>query len=112
MHGMRILRTLYSSPGPSTTFRTDATIPDSPRSGGEGYGFDVSTTHLDPALMAVVERARARAAEADERRAPRPGPLTSPLSPEEQAVVREWLDDGGYAAAAAIDAEDPDLATQ
>ena len=63
--------------------------------------------------MAVAERARARAAEAGERRAPRPGPLTSPLSPEEQAVVREWLDDGGYAAAvAAIAAEDPDLATQ
>ena len=63
--------------------------------------------------MAVAERARARAAEAGELRAPRPGPLTSPLSPEEQAVVREWLDDGGYAAAvAAIAAEDPDLATQ
>ena len=71
----------------------------------------MSTTHLDPASMAVA--GHARAAEAGALGAPRPGPLTSPLSPEEQAVVREWLDDGGYAAAvAAIAAEDPDLATQ
>ena len=73
----------------------------------------VSTLRLDPALLSVVKRARSRAAEAGELRAPRPGPLISPLSPAEQQVVREWLDDGGYAAAVAgIAAEDPDLATQ
>ena len=73
----------------------------------------LSKLRLDPSLNAVVARARARAAEAGELRAPRPGPLSSPLSPEEQQVVREWLDDGGYdAAVAAIAAEDPDLANQ
>ena len=73
----------------------------------------LSTLRLDPVLTAVVERSRALAAEAGELRAPQPGPLKSPLSSEEQRVVREWLDDGGYdAALAIISAEDPDLANQ
>ena len=77
------------------------------------YDRAMSTLRLDPVLTAVVERSRALAAEAGELRAPQPGPLKSPLSPEEQRVVREWLDDGGYEAALAIiSAEDPDLANQ
>ena len=44
---------------------------------------------LDPALIAVVERSRAQAAAAGELTAPRCGPLRSPLSLDEQRVVRE-----------------------
>lgn len=73
----------------------------------------MSTLRLEPVLNAVVERSRAMAAEAGELRAPQPGPLKSPLSLEEQHVVRGWLDNGGYdAALAIISAEDPDLANQ
>ncbi len=68
---------------------------------------------LDPELAKVVERARRSAAAAGELIAPRVGPLASPLPPEAQRVLREWLDDGGYdAAIAEIVAEDPELANQ
>ena len=77
------------------------------------YKLAMSTLRLDPALTAVVERARSRAAAAGELSASQPGPLHSPLSTDEHQVVREWLADGGYAkAVATIAAEDPDLANQ
>lgn len=72
-----------------------------------------TTLRLDPELAEVVERARDRAASAGEMAPPRTGRLASPLSPEAQRLVGDWLDDGGYdAAIAAIAAEDPDLANQ
>ena len=68
---------------------------------------------LDPALIAVVERSRAQAAAAGELTAPRCGPLRSPLSLDEQRVVREWLDEGGYERAlSTIVAEEPGMANQ
>lgn len=68
---------------------------------------------LDPELAEVVERARDRATAAGEMAPPRVGRLASPLPPEAQRLVGDWLDDGGYdAAIAEIVAEDPELANQ
>ena len=68
---------------------------------------------LDPELAEVVERARRRAATAGELTPPRVGSFKSPLPPEAERILREWLDDGGYdAAVAEIAAADPELANQ
>ena len=73
----------------------------------------MSTSRLDPALDAVVERSRAQAAAAGQLTTPHCGPLRSSLSLEEQRVVREWLDEGGYGRALAmIVAEEPGMANQ
>ena len=73
----------------------------------------MSTSRLDPALVTVVERSRAHAAAAGEVTAPHRGPLRSPLSLEEQRLVCEWLDEGGYERALAeIVAEEPGMANQ
>ena len=73
----------------------------------------MSLLRLDPALSAVVERSRAEAAAAGQLIAPRCGPLRSPLSLDEQRVVRDWLDQGGYERALAmIVAEEPGIANQ
>ena len=52
----------------------------------------MSMFRLDPALIAVVERSRVQAEAAGQLTAPGPGPLRSPLSHDEQRVVRDWLD--------------------
>jgi hypothetical protein len=73
----------------------------------------VDPIDLDPELRELVARARRRAEEAGELRPPSHGPIRSSISPEAQAVIMEWLRDGGYAEAVArIAAEDPDLADQ
>ena len=73
----------------------------------------MSTSRLDPALVTFVERSRAQAAAAGELTAPHRGPLRSPLSIDEQRVVRDWLDEGGYERALAmIVAEEPGMANQ
>lgn len=73
----------------------------------------VDPIDLDPELRRLVERARRAAEEAGELRPPGRGPIRSSISPEAQAVIMEWLRDGGYAEAVArIAAEDPDLADQ
>ena len=73
----------------------------------------MSTSRLDPALVTVVERSRAQAAADGELTAPRCGPLRSPLSLEEQRLVCEWLDEGGYERALAmIVADEPGMANQ
>ena len=73
----------------------------------------MSRLRLDPALVAVIERSRAEAAAAGEFTAPRCGPLRSPLSLEEQRVVGDWLDEGGYGRALAmIMAEEPGMVNQ
>lgn len=73
----------------------------------------VDPIDLDPELRRLVERARRAAEEAGELRPPGRGPIRSSISAEAQAVIMEWLRDGGYAEAVArIAAEDPDLADQ
>lgn len=70
----------------------------------------VRTLRLDPALASLVARSRERAAEAGEMVPARIGPFESPLPFDAQRIVRGSLDDGGYAAA--VVAEEPDLANQ
>ena len=73
----------------------------------------VDPIDLDPELRELVDRARRAAEEAGEMHPPGRGPLSSSMSPEAQAVILEWLRDGGYAEAVArIASEDPDLADQ
>ena len=65
------------------------------------------------AVAAVIERSRAQAAAAGELTAPHYGPSRSPLSLDEQRLVCEWLDEGGYERALAeIVAEEPVMANQ
>ena len=68
----------------------------------------------DPEFEGIVARARQHAAELGELRKERERkPFVSPLDPEVQAILAEWLRDGGYEAAIAeIAAQDPDLANQ
>jgi hypothetical protein len=69
--------------------------------------------HLDPELAEIVARARVRAEEAGELPLPTGRPFENPLSAEEQQVLRDWIDSGGYAASvAAVIAEDPELANE
>lgn len=73
----------------------------------------VDPIDLDPELRELIKRARRAAEEAGELRPPGRGPVPSAISPEAQAVIMEWLRDGGYAEAVArIAAEDPDMADQ
>jgi hypothetical protein len=68
---------------------------------------------MSPELREAVERARKGAHEARELLDPPTEPFRSPLSPEVQAVLREWRDSGDFEQALAeVIADDPDLATQ
>lgn len=71
------------------------------------------TKDRDPELVAVVERARARFAAGGALRPPRIAGFRSAFSVEAQEIVRDWRDDGGYARALELIAQqDPDLANQ
>ena len=64
--------------------------------------------HLEPELRELIARARREAKEAGELKPP--GRTSASISPQAQAVIMEWLRDGGYAEAVArLAAEDPDL---
>lgn len=67
----------------------------------------------DPELVAIIERARRRAQEADELQ-PAGGPIfESVLDPAAREIVASWIRDGGYdRAVAEVVADDPDLANQ
>jgi hypothetical protein len=66
---------------------------------------------LDPEFLAVVERARKRAAErGDWPRKQSPQPFEPTIPPEAADVIHEWLWDGGYdEVIAQITAEDADI---
>ena len=73
----------------------------------------MTTVCLDPELAQVAEHARQRAIESGEVGGPPGTGSISPLSPEAQEILGNWLLDGGYAeAVAGVIADDPDLATQ
>lgn len=66
-----------------------------------------------PELSEAVERARKGAREAGELLDQPTEPFRSPLSPEVQAVLREWRDSGEFdRALAEVIADDPELADQ
>lgn len=68
---------------------------------------------MSPELSEAVERARKGAREAGELLDPPTEPFRSPLSPEVQAVLREWRDSGEFdRALAEVIADDPELADQ
>jgi hypothetical protein len=72
-----------------------------------------SRLRMSPELSEAVERARKGAREAGELLDPPTEPFRSHLSPEVQAVVREWRDSGDFdRALAEVIADDPDLATE
>lgn len=67
---------------------------------------------MNPELSEAVDRARKGAREAGELLDPPTEPFRSHLSPEVQAVLREWRDSGEFdRAIAEVVADDPDLQT-
>lgn len=74
----------------------------------------MSTHHdTDRSLATVVARARAEAEAAGELLDGSGGPFVSDVPVEARPLIREWLRDGGYAAAVAqVVADDPELTTQ
>jgi hypothetical protein len=67
---------------------------------------------LSPELRVAVERAREGARTAGELLEPPTEPFRSPLLPEVQAILRDWLESGDYdRIVAELVADDPDLQT-